>query len=75
MLPLKYWPIVLGKGILASMVDRKSALIHTMMDLVPLLTLYSLLQRFPWFRIAYFLLWTGIFVNVHWILHANVSIW
>jgi hypothetical protein len=33
MLPLKYWSIVLGKGILASMVDRKSALIHTMIDL------------------------------------------
>ncbi|KAF8663089.1 hypothetical protein HU200_055684 [Digitaria exilis] len=31
--------------------------------------------RFPWFRIAYFLLWTGIFVNVQWIIHANVSIW
>lgn len=31
--------------------------------------------RFPWFRIAYFLLWTGIFVNAQWIIHANVSIW
>ncbi|GJN37347.1 hypothetical protein PR202_gb26288 [Eleusine coracana subsp. coracana] len=32
-------------------------------------------MRFPWFRIAYFLLWTGIFVNVQWIIHANVSMW
>ncbi|KAL6848105.1 hypothetical protein ACP4OV_022233 [Aristida adscensionis] len=31
--------------------------------------------KFPWFRIAYFLLWTGIFVNFQWIVHANVSIW
>jgi hypothetical protein len=31
--------------------------------------------HFPWFRIAYFLLWTGLFVNVQWIIHANVSIW
>ncbi|TVU21607.1 hypothetical protein EJB05_31256 [Eragrostis curvula] len=30
--------------------------------------------RFPWFRIAYFLLWTGIFVNVQWIIHANVAL-
>uniref|UniRef100_A0A0D9UXC0 Uncharacterized protein n=1 Tax=Leersia perrieri TaxID=77586 RepID=A0A0D9UXC0_9ORYZ len=31
--------------------------------------------HFPWFRIAYFMLWTGVFVNVQWIIHANVSIW
>lgn len=31
--------------------------------------------RFPWFRIAYFMLWTGIFVSAQWIIHANVSIW
>uniref|UniRef100_A0A0E0JEN1 Uncharacterized protein n=1 Tax=Oryza punctata TaxID=4537 RepID=A0A0E0JEN1_ORYPU len=31
--------------------------------------------RFPWFRIAYFLLWTGAFVNVQWLIHANISIW
>ncbi|KAJ1282396.1 hypothetical protein BS78_03G048700 [Paspalum vaginatum] len=31
--------------------------------------------HFPWFRIAYFLLWTGIFVNIQWIVHANVSMW
>lgn len=30
--------------------------------------------HFPWFRIAYFLLWTGIFVNVQWIVHFFVSI-
>jgi hypothetical protein len=31
--------------------------------------------RFPWFRIAYFLLWTGAFVNVQWLIHASISIW
>ncbi|XP_039009913.1 uncharacterized protein LOC120138527 isoform X2 [Hibiscus syriacus] len=36
-------------------------------------TLNSL--RFPWFRISYFILWTGAFVIFHWILHACVSIW
>ncbi|XP_039047425.1 uncharacterized protein LOC120187902 [Hibiscus syriacus] len=30
---------------------------------------------FPWFRISYFVLWTGAFVIFHWILHACVSIW
>ncbi|KAF8390442.1 hypothetical protein HHK36_024968 [Tetracentron sinense] len=31
--------------------------------------------RFPWFRIAYFALWTAIFVIFQWIVHAFVSIW
>ncbi|KAF8399675.1 hypothetical protein HHK36_015546 [Tetracentron sinense] len=31
--------------------------------------------RFPWFRIAYFILWTSIFVIFQWIVHACVSIW
>ncbi|XP_043687146.1 uncharacterized protein LOC122638310 isoform X2 [Telopea speciosissima] len=31
--------------------------------------------RFPWFRIAYFILWTGIFVIFQWIIHASESIW
>ncbi|KAF6164098.1 hypothetical protein GIB67_017682 [Kingdonia uniflora] len=31
--------------------------------------------RFPWFRIAYFLLWTAIFVIFQWAVHACVSIW
>ncbi|KAJ3694280.1 hypothetical protein LUZ60_009760 [Juncus effusus] len=31
--------------------------------------------RFPWFRIAYFLLFTGIFVIFQWIVHASVSMW
>ncbi|KAK8946792.1 hypothetical protein KSP39_PZI006452 [Platanthera zijinensis] len=30
--------------------------------------------RFPWFRAAYFLLWTSIYVIFQWILHACVSI-
>ncbi|KAG7980136.1 hypothetical protein I3843_05G166500 [Carya illinoinensis] len=30
---------------------------------------------FPVFRIAYFVLWTGIFVIFQWIIHACVSIW
>ncbi|KAG0501072.1 hypothetical protein HPP92_001144 [Vanilla planifolia] len=31
--------------------------------------------RFPWFRIAYFMLWTSIYVIFQWIIHACVSIW
>ncbi|KAJ7953590.1 Transmembrane protein [Quillaja saponaria] len=31
--------------------------------------------RFPMFRIAYFVLWTGIFVVFQWIIHACVSMW
>lgn len=27
---------------------------------------------FPWFRISYFLLWTGIYVFVQWIVHACI---
>ncbi|KAL9149607.1 hypothetical protein ABFS82_12G118800 [Erythranthe guttata] len=30
--------------------------------------------RFPFFRMAYFVLWTGIFVIFQWIIHACVSI-
>ncbi|KAL1189829.1 hypothetical protein V5N11_008847 [Cardamine amara subsp. amara] len=31
--------------------------------------------RFPLFRIAYFVVWTGIFVLFQWIVHACVSFW
>ncbi|XP_039062704.1 uncharacterized protein LOC120207265 [Hibiscus syriacus] len=31
-------------------------------------------SRLPWFRISYFILWTGALVIFHWILHACVSI-
>ncbi|XP_018857842.1 uncharacterized protein LOC109019916 isoform X2 [Juglans regia] len=31
--------------------------------------------RFPMFRIAYFMLWTAIFVIFQWVIHACVSIW
>ncbi|KAK3035339.1 hypothetical protein RJ639_034047 [Escallonia herrerae] len=31
--------------------------------------------RFPWFRIAYFFLWTAIYVVTEWIVHACVSLW
>ncbi|KAJ4750281.1 transmembrane protein [Rhynchospora pubera] len=37
------------------------------------ITLNSL--QFPWFRIAYFLLFTGIFVIFQWAFHACVSMW
>ncbi|MCL7051267.1 hypothetical protein MKW94_007461 [Papaver nudicaule] len=37
-------------------------------------TILNCLQ-FPWFRISYFTLWTGIFVIFQWIIHACVSIW
>ncbi|KAG5254539.1 UDP-N-acetylglucosamine-N-acetylmuramyl-pyrophosphoryl-undecaprenol [Salix suchowensis] len=30
---------------------------------------------FPWFRVSYFILWTGFFVIFQWIVHACVSIW
>ncbi|CAK7332653.1 unnamed protein product [Dovyalis caffra] len=32
-------------------------------------------MRFPMFRIAYFVLWTSIFVISQWIIHACVSMW
>lgn len=31
--------------------------------------------RFPWFRIAYFILWTSAFTIFQWVLHACISIW
>ncbi|KAL8256935.1 hypothetical protein R6Q59_028976 [Mikania micrantha] len=31
--------------------------------------------RFPWFRIAYFVLWTCVFVVFHWIVHACIALW
>ncbi|XP_057516280.1 uncharacterized protein LOC130797628 [Amaranthus tricolor] len=31
--------------------------------------------RFPWFRMAYFILWTAFFVIFQWVLHACISIW
>ncbi|KAK2967160.1 hypothetical protein RJ640_005204 [Escallonia rubra] len=30
---------------------------------------------FPWFRIAYFFLWTAVYVVTEWIVHACVSLW
>ncbi|XP_021635287.1 uncharacterized protein LOC110631683 isoform X2 [Hevea brasiliensis] len=36
---------------------------------------YTLDFRFPTFRIAYFILWTCIFVIFQWIIHACVSMW
>ncbi|XP_050120017.1 uncharacterized protein LOC126597281 isoform X2 [Malus sylvestris] len=32
-------------------------------------------MRFPLFRIAYFVLWTGVFVIFQWIFHACKSMW
>ncbi|OVA16970.1 hypothetical protein BVC80_9043g11 [Macleaya cordata] len=31
--------------------------------------------RFPWFRFAYFILWTAIYVIFQWVIHACVSLW
>ncbi|KAK8960244.1 hypothetical protein KSP40_PGU019213 [Platanthera guangdongensis] len=31
--------------------------------------------QFPWFRIAYFILWTSFFVIFQWVLHACISLW
>ncbi|CAI9092948.1 OLC1v1028328C4 [Oldenlandia corymbosa var. corymbosa] len=32
-------------------------------------------MRFPFFRVAYFILWTSTFVIFQWIVHACVSLW
>ncbi|GAB2280485.1 hypothetical protein Dimus_015111 [Dionaea muscipula] len=32
-------------------------------------------MRFPLFRIAYFILWTSVYVIYQWILHACVNLW
>ncbi|KAL1824629.1 hypothetical protein DCAR_0312711 [Daucus carota subsp. sativus] len=32
-------------------------------------------MRFPWFRISYFVLLTGVYVIFEWIVHAYVSMW
>ncbi|KMT10607.1 hypothetical protein BVRB_5g117270 [Beta vulgaris subsp. vulgaris] len=31
--------------------------------------------RFPWFRLAYFILWTSFYVIFQWVVHACISIW
>ncbi|XP_052177033.1 uncharacterized protein LOC127791220 [Diospyros lotus] len=31
--------------------------------------------RFPWFRIAYFFLWTAVYVIFLWIIHACFALW
>lgn len=31
--------------------------------------------RFPFFRIAYFILWTGIYVTFQWIIHVFINFW
>ncbi|GAA0138702.1 hypothetical protein LIER_00395 [Lithospermum erythrorhizon] len=31
--------------------------------------------RFPWFRISYFILWTGAYVIFEWITHACINLW
>ncbi|XP_042388799.1 uncharacterized protein LOC121980701 [Zingiber officinale] len=30
---------------------------------------------FPWFRMAYFLLWTAVYVLFQWVIHACTNIW
>ncbi|BAF07699.1 uncharacterized protein [Oryza sativa Japonica Group] len=30
---------------------------------------------FPWFRVAYFFLWTALYVIFQWILHASTPLW
>ncbi|KAK1363118.1 hypothetical protein POM88_038679 [Heracleum sosnowskyi] len=32
-------------------------------------------MRFPWFRIAYFFLWTTVYVSFQWILHSLSATW
>ncbi|KAL5186307.1 hypothetical protein HKD37_05G012196 [Glycine soja] len=36
---------------------------------------FNLLQRFPWFRIGYFCMWTITYVLFQWIVHAIVKLW
>ncbi|KAJ9540562.1 hypothetical protein OSB04_027068 [Centaurea solstitialis] len=36
---------------------------------------YSLFQRFPWYRIAYFILFTALYVIFEWIVHACTVTW
>uniref|UniRef100_A0A0D9VBS7 Uncharacterized protein n=1 Tax=Leersia perrieri TaxID=77586 RepID=A0A0D9VBS7_9ORYZ len=31
--------------------------------------------NFPWFRVAYFFLWTALYVIFQWILHASTPLW
>ncbi|XP_047318800.1 uncharacterized protein LOC124922119 [Impatiens glandulifera] len=31
--------------------------------------------RFPWFRISYFIMFTGVYVIFQWIIHASLSLW
>ncbi|XP_026405022.1 uncharacterized protein LOC113300075 isoform X2 [Papaver somniferum] len=31
--------------------------------------------QFPWFRFAYFILWTAIYVIFQWVIHACISLW
>ncbi|KAK4394700.1 hypothetical protein Sango_1624300 [Sesamum angolense] len=36
---------------------------------------YFASERFPWFRIGYFFLWTAVYVLFEWIVHACIAIW
>ncbi|XP_052181500.1 uncharacterized protein LOC127794453 isoform X2 [Diospyros lotus] len=48
---------------------------HTVNAVFLLGDTYLNCMRFPWFRIAYFLLWTVFYVVFQWIVHACVSLW
>uniref|UniRef100_M4E178 Uncharacterized protein n=1 Tax=Brassica campestris TaxID=3711 RepID=M4E178_BRACM len=51
---------------------------NNMMMVIVLMTLMMIslfTQWFPLFRISYFVLWTGVFVILQWIVHACVSFW
>uniref|UniRef100_A0A7C8YKS6 Uncharacterized protein n=2 Tax=Opuntia streptacantha TaxID=393608 RepID=A0A7C8YKS6_OPUST len=57
--------------------DYKLSFFDTCMHSVNALVLVDALlngMRYPMFRIAYFLLWTTLFVICQWIIHACVSI-
>ncbi|XP_043813619.1 uncharacterized protein LOC110617479 isoform X3 [Manihot esculenta] len=45
--------------------------------IVPFLAIkdYHLTARFPWFRIAYFYIWTITYLLFQWIVHACVRLW
>ncbi|XP_052190590.1 uncharacterized protein LOC127800173 isoform X2 [Diospyros lotus] len=51
-----------------------TVIMHTLNGVVLLLDTALNCLKFPWFRISYLILWTGVYVIFQWILHACVSL-
>ncbi|KAH0839306.1 hypothetical protein HID58_013341 [Brassica napus] len=58
--------------ILSLLKDNNMMMVIVLMTLM-MISLFT--QWFPLFRISYFVLWTGVFVILQWIVHACVSFW